>query len=230
MPLPFKIISDKLIEDYTLEEFQEGQVLLVDKPLEWTSFQAVNKIKYFILKKFGIKKIKIGHAGTLDPLATGLLIVCTGKKTKAIPSFQDQFKVYTGTFFIGKTTPSFDLETEPEGEYDTAHVNETLIRQTAQKLIGEIVQIPPKFSAVKINGERAYKKARKGEGFEVPQRWVHIHQFDIVAFDFPLVEFRVKCSKGTYIRTLANDFGKLLNSGAYLKRLRRVAIGEYQID
>jgi tRNA pseudouridine55 synthase len=231
MPLPFKVSTDKPFDEISLEEFQEGKVLLVDKPLEWSSFQAVNKIKYHIQKKFNIKKkqIKIGHAGTLDPLATGLLIVCTGKQTKSITEYQDQYKIYSGTFHLGATTPSYDLETEVNETFPVEHITEELINDTLEHFIGEVEQVPPVFSAIKVDGKRAYKKARAGEEVVIPKRIVSIYDFEITDIDLPSVNFKVKCSKGTYIRTLANDFGSKLNSGAYLSALRREAIGEFTV-
>jgi len=210
--------------------FQAGEILLVDKPLEWTSFDVVNKIRYTILRKLGIKKIKVGHAGTLDPLATGLLIICTGKFTKRIEEFQAQQKEYTGTFFIGATTPSFDKETKVDSVYNTNHIDEKLITETTQKFLGEIHQVPPIFSAVKIKGERAYNQARKNIDVKLESKQVIINEFEITKINLPEVSFRVKCSKGTYIRSLARDYGKSLNSGAYLSSLRRTLIGGYNVD
>jgi tRNA pseudouridine55 synthase len=209
--------------------FQAGEILLVDKPLEWTSFDVVNKIRYTILRKLGIKKIKVGHAGTLDPLATGLLIICTGKFTKRIEEFQAQQKEYTGTFFIGATTPSYDKETKVDSVYNTDHIDEKLITETTQKFLGEISQVPPLFSAIKIKGDRAYNKARNKEDVILKPRNVVIEEFEITKIEMPEVSFRVKCSKGTYIRSLARDFGESLNSGAYLSSLRRTKIGSFEV-
>lgn len=206
-------------------DFIAGEVLLIDKPLEWTSFQAVKKIKYRLPKK-----IKIGHAGTLDPLATGLLIICTGKQTKQIESYQGQEKEYTGEFTIGKTTPSFDLETEFDQTFPIEHITNEQIHEATKQFIGEIDQFPPIFSALKVNGERLYKSARAGKEVEIKSRKITIHEFEITKIDLPKVEFRVVCSKGTYIRSLANDFGKALNSGAHLSSLRRTRIGNYKIE
>ena len=211
-------------------DFQAGEVLLIDKPPEWTSFDVVNKIRHMLRHHLGIKKIKVGHAGTLDPLASGLLLVCVGKATKRINEYAGLDKEYTGTFFIGGTTPSFDLETEANYEYDTSHISEELIRETAKSFMGKISQVPPAYSAVKINGKRAYLSARKKESVDIPAREVFIHEFELLEAGVPETKFRIRCSKGTYIRTLANDFGKALKSGAYLQSLRRTRIGEYHVD
>ena len=212
------------------ESLLEGRVLLIDKPLEWTSFDAVNKIKSILRHRLGIKKIKVGHAGTLDPLASGLLIICTGKATKQIDTYQGLPKVYTGTFFLGKTTLSFDLETKPEGDYPTCHITGELIRQAAASLTGWQQQMPPLFSAKKIEGERAYTFARKGLHAELKPREVHVEQFEITSTELPEIDFRIKCSKGTYIRALARDFGQRLQSGAYLSALRRTHIGDFSVS
>ncbi|RZV69046.1 MAG: tRNA pseudouridine(55) synthase TruB [Flavobacteriaceae bacterium] len=214
----------------TAEDFKNGQVLLIDKPLEWTSFQVVNKLRWAIRKAFDIKKIKVGHAGTLDPLATGLLVICTGKMTKQIDTFQGQEKEYTGTFALGSTTPSFDLETEIDHTYPTGHITENSIHEATKKFIGKIEQYPPVFSALKKDGKRLYELARAGKKVDVEARKVHITEFEITRIDMPNVEFRVACSKGTYIRSLANDFGKALGSGAHLAELRRTRIGDFQVD
>ncbi|WP_268224803.1 tRNA pseudouridine(55) synthase TruB [Sinomicrobium oceani] len=215
---------------YSEEEFKNGTILLIDKPLHWSSFQAVNKIKWAIRKKYGLKKIKVGHAGTLDPLATGLLIVCTGKFTKKIPELQGQVKEYTGTISIGATTPSYDLETETDQTYPTQHITEEKIHHTTAGFIGDIEQVPPVFSAIKKDGKRLYEHARKGEHVEIASRTINISVFDITTIRFPELSFRVVCSKGTYIRSLAHDFGKALQSGAHLSSLRRTGIGEYRVD
>jgi tRNA pseudouridine55 synthase len=214
----------------TLESYKEGKVLLIDKPLNWTSFQVVNKIRWLIKQQFGIKKIKVGHAGTLDPLATGLLILCTGKFTKKIETYQAQVKEYTGTITLGATTPSFDLETEVDHTYDTSNLSETEIQQNTQHFIGEIQQRPPVFSALKKDGKRLYEYAREGEKVEIPTRTVTISEFEITKIDLPNVKFRVVCSKGTYIRSLAHDFGKKLNNGAHLSELRRTKIGDFYVE
>ena len=206
-------------------DFIAGEVLLIDKPLEWTSFQAVKKIKYRLPRK-----IKIGHAGTLDPLATGLLIICTGKQTKQIESYQGQEKEYTGEFTLGNTTPSFDLETEFDQTFPIDHITNEQIQEATKPFLGEIDQFPPIFSALKVNGERLYKSARAGKEVEIKSRKITIHEFEITKIDLPKIEFRVVCSKGTYIRSLANDFGKALESGAHLSSLRRTRIGNYKIE
>lgn len=203
---------------------EPARVLLIDKPFGWTSFQAVKKVKYELKAK------KIGHAGTLDPLATGLLIICTGKMTKSIEGIQAQPKEYTGTFVLGETTPSFDLETETDAHYPTEHITEDLLLSTLNQFIGEIEQTPPLYSAVKIDGKRAYEIARKGGSAEIKSKQITIYEFELTRIEMPHVDFRVKCSKGTYIRSLARDFGFALNSGAYLTNLRRTKIGDYSVD
>ncbi len=220
---------DKFVSEIH-ETLNDGKIFLIDKPYQWTSFDVISKIKSVLKYKFDIKKIKIGHAGTLDPLATGLLIVCTGKKTKSINELQSMDKEYTGTFFIGKTTPSFDLETEVDKEYRTEHIENKDILNAAKKLTGNIEQIPPLYSAKKIDGKRAYLYARKGKEKTLNPSNITIHQFDIIKEDMPYIDFFVKCSKGTYIRSLARDFGHLLKSGAYLYNLRRLKIGEYNVN
>ena len=214
----------------TSEDYQSGQVLLIDKPLTWTSFQAVNKLRWEIRQAFNIKKIKVGHAGTLDPLATGLLIICTGKMTKQINTFQGQDKEYTGRFTIGSTTPSYDLETEINQTFPTEHITEALIHETTKQFIGTIEQFPPIFSAIKKDGKRLYEFARAGEDVEIKSRSVSISVFEITKIEGNIIDFRVVCSKGTYIRSLAYDFGKALNSGAHLSVLRRIKIGEFHVD
>lgn len=214
----------------TVEDYQNGQILLIDKPLNWSSFQAVNKLKYALINKVGLpKKFKIGHAGTLDPLASGLLIVCTGKFTKRIAELQGQAKEYTGTFFIGATTPSYDLETEIDQTFPTEHINESLIHETVKQFLGEIDQIPPIFSAIKKDGVRLYEHARAGESIEIASRKTTIHEFEITRIALPEIDFRVVCSKGTYIRSLAYDFGKAMQSGSHLTVLRRTKIGDYDV-
>ncbi len=212
------------------EDFLSGQVLLIDKPLNWTSFQVVNKLRWEIRQAFNLKKIKVGHAGTLDPLAIGLLIICTGKKTKEINTYQAAEKEYTGTLILGSTTPSYDLETEIDQRFETQHISEKLIHQTTQKFTGEIEQFPPVFSAIKKEGKRLYEFARAGENVEIKSRKVTISEFEITKISGLEVEFRVVCSKGTYVRSLAHDFGRALNSGAHLSALRRTRIGDFTID
>ena len=214
----------------TAEDYKEGQVILIDKPLEWTSFQAVNKVRWLIRKSFEIKKIKVGHAGTLDPLATGLLIICTGKFTKKIDTFQAQEKEYTGTFTLGATTPSYDLETEIDKTFDISEITSEKIHEATTQFIGEIQQQPPVFSALKKEGKRLYEFARIGEEVEIPFRTVTISEFEITKVELPNIDFRVVCSKGTYIRSLAHDFGKALNNGAHLSALRRTKIGEFSVE
>ncbi|MBQ4913062.1 tRNA pseudouridine(55) synthase TruB [Maribacter sp. MMG018] len=218
------------MENLTKDDFLNGQLLLIDKPLGWSSFQAVNKLKWAIRKKFDLKKIKIGHAGTLDPLATGLLIICTGKFTKKIPEYQGQAKEYTGTITLGSTTPSYDLETEIDQTFSTAHITDELIYETTSQFIGEIQQAPPVFSALKKDGKRLYEYAREGKDVEIKKRNVHILEFEITKITMPEVAFRIKCSKGTYIRSIAHDFGKTLGSGGHLTSLRRTKIGKFNVD
>lgn len=214
----------------TPEEYLNGQVLLIDKPLKWSSFQAVNKLKYLLINKVGLpKKFKIGHAGTLDPLASGLLLICTGKFTKRISELQGQAKEYTGTFYIGATTPSYDLETEIDQTFSTDHIDKDLIHETVKQFLGEIDQKPPIFSAIKKDGVRLYEHARAGETIEIESRKTTIHEFEITRIALPEVDFRVVCSKGTYIRSLAYDFGKAMNSGSHLTVLRRTKIGDYDV-
>ncbi|MBD0823617.1 tRNA pseudouridine(55) synthase TruB [Aestuariibaculum marinum] len=213
----------------SLEAFQAGKVLLIDKPLNWTSFQVVNKLRWEIKQAFKLKKIKVGHAGTLDPLATGLLVICTGKMTKQIDSFQAQIKEYTGTIVLGSTTPSYDLETEINETFPTEHITEDLIRETTKQFIGDIEQYPPVFSALKKDGKRLYEFARAGEDVEIKPRNINIAEFEITNINGLEVDFRVICSKGTYIRSLAHDFGKALNSGGHLSALRRTKIGDFDV-
>ena len=217
-------------EEFTAEEFKTGQILQIDKPLEWSSFQVVNKLRWLIRKRCGIKKIKVGHAGTLDPLATGLLIICTGKFTKRIPELQGMVKEYTGTFTLGSTTPSYDLETEVDKTFSIDHIDEALLQKIREQFIGEIEQTPPVFSAIKKDGKRLYEYARKGEQVDVKKRVVKIDEFEIDSSNFPVISFRVVCSKGTYIRSLAHEFGEALNSGAHLSELRRTKIGDFSVE
>ena len=215
----------------TAEDILNGQVLLIDKPLKWSSFQAVNKLKYVLKHEFNLpKKFKIGHAGTLDPLATGLLIICTGKFTKTISEIQGQTKEYTGTFTVGATTPSYDLETEVDATFPTEHITDQLIQETTKQFLGEIDQKPPVFSAIKKDGKRLYEHARAGEEVEISSRKTTIYEFEITRIALPEIDFKVQCSKGTYIRSLAFDFGKALKSGAYLSALRRTKIGDYDVE
>jgi tRNA pseudouridine55 synthase len=214
----------------SLEDFQAGQVLLIDKPLEWTSFQVVNKLRWEIRQKFKIKKIKVGHAGTLDPKATGLLIICTGKFTKKIHEYQGQAKEYTGTITLGATRPSCDMETAIDATFPLENISNTQILKTVNQFLGEIDQVPPIFSAIKKDGVRLYELARKGETTEIKSRKITIYEFEITQINLPEITFRIKCSKGTYIRAIARDFGKALDNGAYLSSLRRTKIGDFKVD
>lgn len=204
--------------------FAEGEVLLLDKPYKWTSFDVVNKVRW------GLKTKKVGHAGTLDPLATGLLVLCTGKMTKQIDTFQAWEKEYTGTFILGKTTPSYDLETEFDSDVPFDHITEGQLHKAVNSLTGELSQVPPAHSAIKVGGTRAYKKARAGKEIKLEPRTVHVYTFEITATALPEVHFRIVCSKGTYIRSLARDLGELLGTGAYLAALRRTRIGDLRIE
>jgi tRNA pseudouridine55 synthase len=214
----------------TGDDYQAGQVLLIDKPLNWTSFQAVNKLRWEIRQAFNIKKIKVGHAGTLDPLATGLLVICTGKMTKQIDTVQGQIKEYTGTIVLGSTTPSYDLETEIDQTFETSHITNDLIHATTKQFTGEINQYPPIFSAIKKEGKRLYEFARAGETVEIKSRKITIERFEVTQINDQFLDFKVVCSKGTYIRSLAHDFGKALNSGAHLSALRRTKIGDFKVE
>lgn len=215
----------------TKEDILNGQIILIDKPLTWSSFQAVNKLKYALKNHFDLpKKFKIGHAGTLDPLATGLLIICTGKFTKSISEIQAQTKEYTGTITVGATTPSYDLETAIDATFPTEHITEDLIQETVKQFLGEIDQKPPVFSAIKKEGKRLYEHARAGEEVEIQARKTTIHEFEITRIALPEIDFRVQCSKGTYIRSLAYDFGLALHSGGHLTALRRTKIGNFSAE
>ncbi|WP_454801578.1 tRNA pseudouridine(55) synthase TruB [Mucilaginibacter phyllosphaerae] len=210
----------------SIQDFADGQLLLINKPLKWTSFDVVGKLR----NSFKPLKLKVGHAGTLDPLATGLLIICTGKMTKQIDTFQAEEKEYTGTMVLGATTPTYDLESEPEIKFDTSHLTEEQIKAACAQFTGDIQQYPPAHSAIKVDGERLYEKARRGEEVELKLRNVTISEFEITRIELPEVDFRVVCSKGTYIRSLVNDFGKALNNGAYMSALRRTRSGNYRIE
>lgn len=216
-------------ETNTPFNFLEGEVILINKPFRWSSFDVVKKIRYTIKHYTSIKKIKVGHAGTLDPLATGLLILCTGKFTKRIDEYQAQEKEYTGIFTLGATTPSFDLETEVDQKHEINHLTDELIYEATKSFLGEQEQIPPIFSAIKIGGKRAYMYARKNEKVVIKSKEINILEFEITQIKLPEVSFRIVCSKGTYIRSLARDFGKELNSGAYLSELTRTRIGEFKL-
>ena len=219
---------DKELKQTEFPEFNftEGELLLINKPYHWTSFDVVGKIR----NSFKPLKLKVGHAGTLDPLATGLLIICTGKLTKKIDEYQAQEKEYTGTMILGATTPSYDLETEVDQTFDISALTEEQLLQNCKQFIGALDQYPPAHSAVKVNGERLYEKARRGETVELKTRPVTIREFELTRIELPEIDFRVVCSKGTYIRSLINDFGKALNNGAYLSKLRRTRNGEFTID
>lgn len=212
-----------------VEKIQEGHVFLIDKPLDWTSFDVVNKIRWNIRKTYDLKKIKVGHAGTLDPKATGLLLVCTGKWTKRIDEFQTQEKTYTGTIKLGVTTPTYDLESEEDQTFPTAHLTDEMIHEATKQFVGEIEQFPPMHSAIKVDGKRLYELAREGQEIERKARKITILDFKITKIDLPFVDFEVNCSKGTYIRSLAYDFGKAVNSGGYLTALRRTKIGDFDV-
>ena len=215
--------------EFTLQSISNGKLLLIDKPLEWTSFQAVNKIRWGLKSKFNLKKLKVGHAGTLDPLATGLLLICTGKMTRKIREFQALEKTYTGTITLGATTPSFDSETPIDKKFNITHLNDEALIAAKEKFKGEIDQSPPLFSAIKKEGKRLYEYARAGEKIEIKSRKIKIYRFDFKKIELPDIVFEVKCSKGTYIRSLANDFGKSVDSGGYLSSLRRIKIGPFKV-
>ncbi|MEL0318149.1 MAG: tRNA pseudouridine(55) synthase TruB [Flavobacteriaceae bacterium] len=212
------------------ESLVEGQVFLIHKPLGWTSFQVVNKIRFFLKKQTGLKKLKVGHAGTLDPLATGLLLLCTGKKTKSISLLQAEEKEYTGSFYLGATTPSYDLETTPDKHFSITHLSPQQILEMTAQFTGEIEQFPPLYSALKKEGKRLYEYARQGLSPERKARKVHISKFEIQHIDLPQVAFLLRCSKGTYIRSLADDFGKALDTGAHLTSLCRTKIGKFALE
>jgi tRNA pseudouridine55 synthase len=211
------------------DDILEGKMLLVDKPLTWTSFDVVKYIRKSLVSKFKIKRIKVGHAGTLDPLATGLLIICIGRQTKQISIYQNLTKTYTGKFKLGETTPSYDAETEVNKTFNYDHIKENDIINLSQKFTGKLMQKPPIFSALKKNGKRMYEYARENKKIEIQEREINIYEFEIIKFTNPYIEFKITCSKGTYIRSIANDFGKKLNSGSYLSELRRINIGEFSV-
>ena len=217
-------------QNYNSEVLLNGQVFLIDKPLGWTSFQVVNKIRIHMKNKTGLKKLKVGHAGSLDPLATGLLIICTGKMTKNIEEIQNKRKTYTGSLVLGATTPSYDLETEVSAYYPTDHISKTLIYNSTKYFTGRIKQKPPIYSAIKKNGRRLYEYARSGKNIEIDSRNRTITKFEIKKIEFPKVDFFVECEKGTYIRSLVHDFGKKLRSGAYLSALKRTEIGSFSLN
>lgn len=217
-------------KDISKYDFLAGATLLVNKPKDWTSFDVVNKIRYHLKKKLNVKNIKVGHAGTLDPMATGLLIICTGKATKNLANYQGLDKEYTGTIRLGATTPSYDAETEPDATFPTEHITPQLLEQARQTFLGDLQQIPPMYSAIKVGGQPLYKKARKGEVLEIKPRPVHLFSFEFTRVELPEMDFRVHCSKGTYIRSLAYDLGKAVQSGGYLTALRRTRIGDFKLE
>ena len=217
------------IDSFSFNDIDEGKVILVDKPINWTSFDVVKYIRKSLQHKFKIKKIKVGHAGTLDPLATGLLIICIGKQTKNISKYQDLAKTYTGKFKLGESTPSFDAETDVNEKFEYDHITINNLKKLANEFIGNSLQKPPIFSAIKKDGKRLYNYARENKEIEIDEREIQIYNFEILDFNSPYVEFKIDCSKGTYIRTIANDFGKRLNSGSYLYELRRTKIGEFSV-
>ena len=217
------------IDSFSSIDIKEGKVILIDKPINWTSFDVVKYIRKSLQHKFKIKKIKVGHAGTLDPLATGLLIICIGKQTKNISKYQDLAKTYTGKFKLGESTPSFDAETDVNEKFEYDHITINNLKKLANKFIGNSLQKPPIFSAIKKDGKRLYNYARENKEIEIDKREIQIYDFEILDFNSPYVEFKIDCSKGTYIRTIANDFGKRLNSGSYLYELRRTKIGEFSV-
>ncbi|MDG2450527.1 MAG: tRNA pseudouridine(55) synthase TruB [Saprospiraceae bacterium] len=216
-------------DSFSIDNLEEGGAFLVDKDLDWTSFDVVNKLRFGIKRVLNKKKVKVGHAGTLDPRATGLLLVCCSKATKQINTLQDLGKEYTGTFYIGGTTPTYDTESEIDQNYPTDHINDIDIHNATKDFFGDLSQIPPIFSAVKRNGVPMYKRARAGEDIKMAPRLITIQEFEITSIKMPEIEFRVVCSKGTYIRSLAYDFGKALGSGGYLQSLRRTKIGDYNV-
>jgi len=217
------------IDSFSSIDIKEGKVILIDKPINWTSFDVVKYIRKSLQQKFKIKKIKVGHAGTLDPLATGLLIICIGKQTKNISKYQDLAKTYTGKFKLGESTPSFDAETDVNEKFEYDHITINNLKKLANEFIGNSLQKPPIFSAIKKDGKRLYNYARENKEIEIDKREIQIYDFEILDFNSPYVEFKIDCSKGTYIRTIANDFGKRLNSGSYLYELRRTKIGEFSV-
>lgn len=210
--------------------FKEGEILYFDKPLRWTSFAVVNKIRYHICRKLGVKKVKVGHAGTLDPLATGVMIICTGKATKRIEEFQYHTKEYIATLQLGATTPSYDLEKEIDATYPTEHITRELVEETLKRFIGSIEQVPPVFSACKVDGQRAYELARRGEEVELKPKTLVIDEIELLECNLPEIKIRVVCSKGTYIRALARDIGEALNSGAHLTALVRTRVGKVRLE
>ena len=217
------------IDSFSFDDINKGKIILVDKPINWTSFDVVKFIRKSLQLKFKTKKIKVGHAGTLDPLATGLLIICIGKQTKNISEYQDLAKTYIGKFKLGETTLSYDAETDVIEKFKYEHITINDLKELANEFIGNSMQKPPIYSAIKKNGKRLYDYARKNEEVEIHEREIHIHNFEILDFISPYIKFKIECSKGTYIRSIANDFGKRLSSGSYLYELRRTKIGEFSV-
>ena len=216
--------------EFSQFDFHKGEILVFDKPLNWTSFDLVHKVRYIICKKLKIKKLKVGHAGTLDPKATGILVLCTGKATSKIESLQTGEKEYIATLKIGATTPSYDLESEEDRQFEIDHITKDLLAEVLKGFIGTIEQIPPDYSAIKIDGKRAYEYASKGIAIEIKPKILEVREIEIISFDLPEVKLRVVCGKGTYIRALARDIGEALNSGAYLTGLRRTRVGDFNLD
>lgn len=219
-----------MAEEAKVFDFKGGEILVFDKPLEWTSFDLVQKVRNNLCRKMRIKKLKVGHAGTLDPMATGIMVLCTGKATKRIEELQAGEKEYIATLKLGATTPSFDLETKEDATFDTGHITEELFRETVQKFIGTIEQVPPEYSAVKVEGQRAYDLARKGKSVELKPKILVVKEIDVLQFAMPEVKLRIVCGKGTYIRALARDIGQALNSGAYLTGLQRTRVGNFTLE
>jgi len=211
-------------------DFQKGEVMVFDKPLNWTSFDLVHKVRYVICKNLKIKKLKVGHAGTLDPKATGVLILCTGKATSLIQTLQSDEKEYIATMKIGATTPTYDMESSENKQFDTAHITENLLKEVLKQFKGTIEQIPPEFSAIKIDGKRAYEYARKGIAIEIKSKTIEINDIEVLSFFLPQVKLRIVCGKGTYIRALARDIGEALSCGAYLTDLQRTRVGVYDLS
>jgi len=211
-------------------DFQKGEILVFDKPLDWTSFDLVHKVRYIICKHLKIKKLKVGHAGTLDPKATGILVLCTGKATSKIESLQLDEKEYVATLKFGATTPSYDLESAEDRHFDTSFLTKELLVEVLKQFIGTISQIPPEYSAIKIDGKRAYEYARKGIAVEIKPKFLEVKQIEVLSFSIPEVKLRIVCGKGTYIRALARDIGEALNNGAYLTGLRRTRVGDYDLN
>jgi len=211
-------------------DFQKGEILVFDKPLDWTSFDLVHKVRYIICKSLKIKKLKVGHAGTLDPKATGILVLCTGKATSKIETLQADEKEYVATLKLGATTPSYDLESTEDRQFETSHISKDILVEVLKKFIGTIAQVPPEYSAIKIDGKRAYEYARKGISVEIKPKILEIKEIEVLSYSLPEVKLRIVCGKGTYIRALARDIGEALQSGAYLTGLRRTRVGNFSLE